>query len=95
MSGTLIHHIKQHKHFLKLFFDCFLTRNVFDTTCFIAMANFTVTSKAVILVTIYVVFCLQNKIFIDTVQKRLISETCCGKFADSLCVLLYFFFFST
>ena len=33
MSGTLIHYIKQYNHFLKLSFDCFITRIVFDTTC--------------------------------------------------------------
>ena len=55
------------------------------------MDNFNFTSKAVILVTIYIALSLQNKIFIDTVQKRFISESRCGKSTKSLGALLHFF----
>ena len=38
------------------------------------MGSFSVTSKAVILVTIYIVLCIQNKTFVDGVQKYFISH---------------------
>ena len=90
-----IHYIKQHKHFLKLSFDCFLTCNVFGITCCINMKNFNVTSIAVLPVTIYIVLWFQHKIFTDTVQKYFISGRCCGKSAKSLGALLHFFFPTT
>ena len=92
MSGTLIHYIKQHNHFLKLSFDSFITCNVFNTACCIDMDNFNDTSKAVILVTIYVVLCLQNKTFVDRVQKYFGSGSCYDKSAKNLAALLRFFF---
>ena len=55
MSSTLIHYIKQHNHFLKLSFDCFITCDVFNVTCCIDMDSFSDTSKAVILVAISIV----------------------------------------
>ena len=71
MSSSLIYYIKQHSHFLKLLFDRFITCNVFNITCYIDMDNFTDTSKAVILVTIYIVLCLWDKTFVYRVQKYL------------------------
>ena len=49
-SGALIHYIKQYNNFLKLMFNCFITCIVLSTTCCIEMDNFSVTSKALILV---------------------------------------------
>ena len=92
MSGTLIHYKKQHNHFLKLSFDSFITCNVFNIACCIDMDNFNDTSKAVILVTIYTVLCLQNKTFVDRVQKYFGSGNCYGKSAKNLAALLGFFF---
>ena len=58
MSGTLIHYIKNYNNFLTPLFDCFITCIVFNTTCCIEIDSFTATSKAVILVVIYIVLCL-------------------------------------
>ena len=63
MIGTLIHYIK-HDHFLKLSFDGFITCNIFNITSCIDMDSFSTTSKAVILVAIYIVPYLQNKTFL-------------------------------
>ena len=60
MSNTLINYIKQHNRFLKLSIDCFMKCNAFHITCCIDMDRFSTTSKAVILVTIYIVLCLAS-----------------------------------
>ena len=44
MSGTLIHYMKQHNHFLKLLFDYFIT-SVFNITCCIDMDSISDTSS--------------------------------------------------
>ena len=61
MSCALIHHIKQHDHFLKLSFDCFITCNIFNITCCIDMDSFSVTSKVIILVAIYMSYVFKIK----------------------------------
>ena len=68
IGGRLIHYIKQHRHLLKLLFDCFLTCSVFNITCCINMVNFSITFKAVILVLIYITSCFQN-ISINTTKR--------------------------
>ena len=95
ISGTLIYYIKQYNNFLKLLLDCFITCIVFNTTCYIEMDSFSATSKAVILVAIYIVLCLQNKTFVDKVLKHSGSGNCCGKCAKNLAALLRFFFSNT
>ena len=85
MSGTLIHYIKQRNDILKFSFDYFITSNVFNITCCIDMDSFSNTSKAVILVTIYVVLCLQNKTFVDRVQ-NILDPT----FVVSVIYVIYF-----
>ena len=59
------------------------------------MDNFSATSKAVILVAIYIVLCLQNKTFVDKVLKHSASGNFCGKCAKNLAALLGFFFSNT
>ena len=95
ISGTLIHYIKQCNNFLKLSFVCFITCYVFNTTFYIEMDSFSATFKAVILVAIYIVLCLQNKTFVDKVLKHSGSGNCCGKCAKNLAALLRFFFSNT
>ena len=95
ISGTLIHYIKQYDNFLKLSFDCFITCIVFNTTFCIEMDRFSATSKAIILVAIYIVFCLQNKTFVGKVLKHSGSGNCCGNCAKNLAALLQFFFSNT
>ena len=92
MSSILIHYLKQHNHFLKLSFDYFITCIVLTITCCNAKDSFSVTSKAVILVAIYVFLCLQNKTFADKVEKHFISGNCCGKSTKNVNALLRFFF---
>ena len=89
MSGTVIHYIKQHNHFLKLLSDCFVTLIVFNITCCTDMVSFSDTSKAVILVTFYIVLCLQNKTFVDRVQKYFGSCNCCGKSTKKIFVFFF------
>ena len=93
MSGTLIHYIKQHNHFLKLPFDCFITCNVFTATSCTKRDNFNTTFKAVILVAIYIVLCLQNKSFLDKVQKHFGLINCCGKSTKNLAAYRFFLFY--
>ena len=94
MNGTLIHYIKQYNKFLKLSFDCFITCVVFNTTCYIEVDSFSFNNftKAVILVAIYIVLCLQNKKFTDEAHKHSGSGNYCGKCAKNLAALLQFFF---
>ena len=56
------------------------------------MDSFSDTSRAVILVTFYIVLCLQNKTFVDRVQKYFGSGNCCGKSTKNLAALLWYFF---
>ena len=79
MNGTLIHYIKQYNNFLKLSFDCFITCIVFNTICCIEIDSVSATSKAVSLVVIYIALFIQNKTFVDKVQKHFGSGNCCGK----------------
>ena len=93
MIGTLIHYIKQHNHFLKLSFDGFITCNIFNITSCIDMDSFSTTSKAVILVAIYIVLCLRNKTFVIGFRNILYSfSNCCGKSTKNLAALMRFFF---
>ena len=95
MSGTLIHYIKQYNNFLKVSFDYFITCIVFDTTCYIEMDSFSATSKAVVLVAIYIVLCLQNKTFANKVQIHSRSGNCCGRCTKNLAALLLLLFSNT
>ena len=72
--------------------DYLIMCNVFNITCCIDMDSFSNTSKAVIPVTIYILLCLQNKTFVDRVQKYFGSSICCGKCTRKLAALLRFFF---
>ena len=92
MNGTLILCIKQNNHFLKLSFDCFVTCNVFNMTCCIDMDSFSATLKAVILIATYIVLRLENKTFVNRVQKHFGSGNRSGKSAKNLAALLQFFF---
>ena len=92
MNVTLIHNIKHYSNFLKLSSDCFITYNVFNITCCIDMDSFSTTSKVAILVAIYIVLCLQNKTFVDRVQKHFQSSNCCSNSTKNLVSLLRFFF---
>ena len=59
----------------------------------LATYSFINTLKAVILIAIFIVLCLQNKTFVDRVQKHFGSGNCCGKctkyLADPIAVFLF------
>ena len=60
------------------------------------MDSFRDTSKTFILVkSFYIVVCLQNKTFVDRVQKYFGSGNCWGKSTENLAALLWFFFSPT
>ena len=71
-----------------------ITCNVFNITCYIGTNSSSMndTSKAIILVTIYIDLCLQNKRFVDRVQTYFGSNICCGNSTKNLAALLRFFF---
>ena len=100
MGSRLIHQIKQHKHFLKLLLDCFLTCSIFNVTCCMNMVKLTfkavdfqsITFKAVLLVIIYITSSFQKKISTNTTKRHFLSGSCSHKSTKSLGVLLYFFF---
>ena len=50
MSDRLSFYFKQHKHFLKPFFDCFLTCSIMKVTCIINTNNFGLDLKAFLLI---------------------------------------------
>ena len=79
---------------ITLFFLAYLkfSFNMSDITCCIDMDIFSTTSKAFILVAIYIFLCLQNKTFVDMVQTHFVSDNCCGKSTKYLAVLPRFFF---
>ena len=79
MSGILIHYIKQYNNFLKLSFDCFITCIIFNTISCIEIDSVSTTSKDICLVVIYIALFIQNKTFVDKVQKHFGSGNCCGK----------------
>ena len=56
------------------------------------MDSFSATLKAVILIATYIVLCLENKTFVDKVQKHFGSGNRSGKSAKNLAALLRFFF---
>ena len=56
------------------------------------MDSFSDTSKDVVPATIYIVLCIQNKTFVDTVQKYFGSGICCGKSTEKSAALPRFFF---
>ena len=72
MSDRLGFYFKQHKHLLKPFFDCFLTCSIIKVTCNININNFGLLLKVFTLLTVYILSCLTNKLFVDGAYKNLI-----------------------
>ena len=72
MSDRLSFYFKQHKHLFKPLSDCFLTC-IIKVTCNININHFGLHLKVFTLLTVYIILCLTNKIFVDVAYKYLIS----------------------
>ena len=94
MSDRLSFSFKQHKHLLKLSFDCFLTCSIIKVTCNININNFGLRLKVLTLLTVYIFLCLTNKLFVDVTYKHLISGKYLNKSCKSLSVLVHFLLFT-
>ena len=94
MSDRLRFYFKQHKHLVKPSFDCFLTCNIIKVTCNINISNFALHLKVFTLLTVYILLCLTNKLFVDVAYKYLISDKYLNKSYMSLSVLVHFFLFN-
>ena len=81
---------KQHKHFLKPLFDCFLACSIIKVTCNININNFGLQLKFFTLLTVYILLCLTNKLFVDAAYKHLISGNYLNKSCKTLSVLVHF-----
>ena len=88
MSDRLNFHFKQRKHLLKPSFDCFLTCSIIKVTANININSFGLHLKVFLLLTVYILLCLTNKIFVDAAYKHLISGKCLSKFCKSVSVLV-------
>ena len=88
MSDRTNFHFKQRKHLLKPSFDCFLTCSIIKVICNISMNNFGLHLKVFPLLTVYILLCLTNKLFVDVAYKHLISGKSWSKFCKSISVLV-------
>ena len=94
MSDRLSFYFKQHKHLFKPSFDCFLTCSIIKVTCNIDINNFGLHLKVFTLLTVYILLCLTNKLFVDVAYKYLISSKYLNKSSMSLSVLKHFLLFN-
>ena len=94
MSDRLSFYFKQHKHLLKPLLDCFLNCSIIKVTCNININNFGPHLKDFALLTVYILLCFTNKLFVDVAYKHLISGKYLNKSCKSLSVLGYFLLFT-
>ena len=94
MRDRLSFYIKQHKNLFKPSFDCFLTCSIIKLTCNININNFGLHLKVFTLLTVYILSCLTNKLFVDVAYKNLISGKYLNKSYMSLSVLVHFLLFN-
>ena len=94
MGDRLSFYFKQHKHLFKPSFDCFLTCSIIKVTCNININNFGLHLKVFTLLTVYILLCLTNKLFVDVAYKYLISGKYLNKSYISLSVLVHFLLFN-
>ena len=94
MSDRQSFYFKKHKHFFKPLFDCFLTCSIIKVTCNININNFGLHLKVFTLLTVYILLCLTNKLFVDVAYKYLISGKYLNKSYMSLSVLVHFLIFT-
>ena len=94
MSDRLSFYFKQHKLLFKPSFDCFLTCSIIKVTCNININNFGLHLKVFTLLTVYILLCLTNKLFVDVAYKYLISGKYLNKSYKSLSVLVHILLFT-
>ena len=93
MSDRLSFYFKQHKHLFRPLFYCFLTC-IIKVTCKININNFGLHLKVFKLLTVYIILCLTNKLFVDVAYKHLISGKYLNKSYKSLSGLVHFLLFT-
>ena len=91
--GTITFNTKQHNKLSRFLLDSFLTCNVLELTCSIAMEDFSLNFKVFILITVYFVFHLKNNIFVLMVQKFCIKGSYWLKSCERFSVLVHFILF--
>ena len=94
MSDRMSFYFKWHKHLFKPSFDCFLTCSIIKVTCNININNFGLHLKVFTLLTVYILLCLTNKLFVDVAYKYLISGKYLNKSYKSLSVLVHILLFT-
>ena len=90
-SDRLSFYSKQHKYLLKPSLDCFFTCNIIRVTCNTNINNFGLHLKVFRLLTVYILLCPTNKLFVDVAYKHLVSGKYLNKFCKSLSALLLLF----
>ena len=91
--SSMSFYFKQNKHLLKSSFDCFLSCSIIKVTCNISVNNFGLHLKVFTMLTVYILLCLPNKLFVDVGYKQLISGKYLDKPYKSLSVLVSISFF--
>ena len=91
MSEKLSFYFKQHKHLLKPSLDCFLTCSIIKVTCNINVNNFGFHLEVFMLLTVYILLCLANKLFVDVTYQHLISGKYLNKPYKTLSVVVLSF----
>ena len=75
-------------------FDYFLTCTIIKVTYNININNFGLHSKVFMLLSVFVLLCLTNKLFVDVAYKHLISAKYLNKSCKSLSLLVSFLLFT-
>ena len=92
MGDRLNFYFKQHKRLLKPSFDCLLTYSILRVTYSININNFGLHLNVFTLLTVYILLCLTNKLFLA--YKHLISGKCLSKSYKHLSFLVHFLLFT-
>ena len=93
VSDRLSLYFKQYRHLFKPSFDCFLKCSIIKVTCNININNFGLHLK-VTLLTVYLLLCVTNKLFVDVAYNCLMSGKYLNKSYVSLSVLVHFLLFT-
>ena len=86
-------YIMQHKNLLWFLFDSLLTCNVLTISYSIPKEDFNLYLKVIVLITICLVFCLKNKMFVVTAQNFCTRRSCWIKLRESLSFFVHVILF--
>ena len=92
-SNRLDFYFKYHKH-LKTLIWLLLNVQYFKVTCNININRFDLHLKLFTPLTVYILLCFTNKLFVDMVYKHLFSGMYFNKSYKSLSALVHFFLFT-